>query len=247
MGHGNVIDFFVVYLCVNSGRVRTNFCGHTDDVLSVGFSSDNRQIFSSARNGDIMLWNIVGHPKFKFDLSKGLHNSSVNSLSLCSNPNFPLMASGGSDKTVRLWNFTTGQMQVIHHGHTNVVNSVHLFSRGTYLASGGKDGIVNVWNNATRSIYSSAQLPDEVTCVSFNPIKPLLAVASGNQIFVFNIETCDSNFMDTYLDPKDTDLHLGLPAYVKCTTLSWSRDGCTIFAGYTDATIRAFTIEKKVV
>lgn len=194
-----------------------------------------------------MLWNIVGQPKFTFDMSKGSHNSSVNSLSLCSNPKFPLMASAGSDKTVRLWNFTTGQMQVIHHGHTNVVNSVNLFSFGSFLASGGKDGIVNVWNNATHTIYKSAQLPEEVTCVCFSPVKPHLAVASGNQIFVFNIENGSSSLLETYLDPKDTETQLGLPSYVKCTTLSWSRDGRTIFAGYTDATIRAFTIEKKVI
>lgn len=38
--------------------------GHSKDVLSVAFSSDNRQIVSASRDRSIKLWNTLGECKF---------------------------------------------------------------------------------------------------------------------------------------------------------------------------------------
>ena len=43
------------------GTTTRRFVGHTKDVLSVAFSSDNRQIVSGSRDKTIKLWNTLGH------------------------------------------------------------------------------------------------------------------------------------------------------------------------------------------
>lgn len=46
------------------GTTTRRFVGHTKDVLSVAFSSDNRQIVSGSRDKTIKLWNTLGVCKY---------------------------------------------------------------------------------------------------------------------------------------------------------------------------------------
>merc|ERR1711934_36607 len=49
---------------LNTGTTTRRFLGHTKDVLSVAFSSDNRQIMSGSRDKTIKLWNTLGECKY---------------------------------------------------------------------------------------------------------------------------------------------------------------------------------------
>jgi WD40 repeat protein len=57
-----------------------------------------------------------------------------------------LVASGGLDGTVRLWESSSGQLLATLHGHTSTVHSVCLSGDGGLLASGGFDGTVRIWD-----------------------------------------------------------------------------------------------------
>ena len=62
-----------------------------------------------------------------------------------------LLASGGDDKTVRIWDPATGTEQAALHGHTSPVRAVCAFTLDgrTLLASGSDDGTVRIWDPAT--------------------------------------------------------------------------------------------------
>lgn len=64
--------------------------------------------------------------------------------SVAFSPDSQILASGGHDQTVRLWNCATGRCLKIFRGHTDYVRSVAFSPDGQILASGGHDGIIKL-------------------------------------------------------------------------------------------------------
>ena len=57
-----------------------------------------------------------------------------------------MLASGGDDRTVRLWDVATGSNTATLSGHTGWVNSVAFSPDGDMLASGAWDCFINLWD-----------------------------------------------------------------------------------------------------
>src|SRR5207249_48804 len=75
------------------------------------------------------------------------HTEAV--LSLAFAPDGKTFATGGRDKTVKLWDTATGQVRATLEGHTGPVNAVAFAPVGPMVASGGQDKIVRLWDSAT--------------------------------------------------------------------------------------------------
>lgn len=83
-----------------TGTTTRRFVGHTNDVLSVSFSADNRQIVSGARDKSIKLWNTLGDCKYTIT-EKG-HSDWVSCVRFSPNPQNPVIVSSGWDKLVKV-------------------------------------------------------------------------------------------------------------------------------------------------
>ncbi len=88
-----------------TGTTTRRFVGHTNDVLSVSFSADNRQIVSGSRDRTIKLWNTLGDCKFTIT-DKG-HTEWVSCVRFSPNPQNPVIVSSGWDKLVKVRFFAT--------------------------------------------------------------------------------------------------------------------------------------------
>ena len=86
---------------LSTGTTTRRFVGHTNDVLSVSFSADNRQIVSGSRDRSIKLWNTLGDCKFTIT-DKG-HTEWVSCVRFSPNPQNPVIVSAGWDKLVKVW------------------------------------------------------------------------------------------------------------------------------------------------
>lgn len=87
-----------------TGNTTRTFVGHTNDVLSVSFSADNRQIVSGSRDRTIKLWNTLGDCKFTIT-DKG-HTEWVSCVRFSPNPQNPVIVSAGWDKLVKVGGYT---------------------------------------------------------------------------------------------------------------------------------------------
>jgi len=74
-----------------------------------------------------------------------------------------LLASGSEDRTVRLWNASTGECLNILSGHANAVLSVAFSPDGRTLASGSQDETIKLWDINTGECLQTlrAQRPYE--------------------------------------------------------------------------------------
>ncbi|MBS1788481.1 MAG: PD40 domain-containing protein [Acidobacteria bacterium] len=72
------------------------------------------------------------------------HSARVNAVAY--SPNGRIIASGGVDQTIKLWDVETGLELRTLRGHTAAVQALAFSPDGRLLASGGTDNIINLWD-----------------------------------------------------------------------------------------------------
>jgi WD40 repeat protein len=101
-------------------------------------------------------------------------------------PDGAILASGGGDKKVRLWDRVTGQERSFLRGHPACVYSVAYSTDGTKLVTGGGKNSLWLWDMTTSHGQPLKGHSILVSAAAFSPDGQVLASAAGN---VF-----DSNF-----------------------------------------------------
>jgi WD40 repeat protein len=108
------------------------------------------------------------------------HDSAVNSLAW--SPDGKQLASGGDDKTIRLWDSKTGKQQAVLEGPTAGVWAVAYNPDGKTLASTSENGQVVLWDIST--VKEKAELKGHLGRVKsavFSPDGKLLATAGRDK------------------------------------------------------------------
>lgn len=220
---------------LKTGQTTRRFVGHTKDVLSVAFSSDNRQIVSGSRDRTIKLWNTLGECKYTIEPS---HSEWVSCVRFSPNSSRPVIVSAGWDKLVKVWNLTNCKLLSNLAGHTGYINSVTVSPDGSLCASGGKDGQANLFDiNEGKPMYSLAA-GDTINALCFSPIRYWLCAATDSMIRIWDLES-KSVVADLTKDVEDFGAKNANPRPI---SLCWSSDGQVLFAGYTDNIIRVWEV-----
>lgn len=120
--------------------------------------------------------------------------TSVNSVAISKNGE--ILASGGDDKTIKLWSVKTGEAIATLCGHSQAVNSLAFSADGETIASASSDRTVKLWNlNSNQPILTLEGHGHAVKSVAFSPDGKILASGSWDKtIKLWDITTGEALF-----------------------------------------------------
>jgi WD40 repeat protein/transcriptional regulator with XRE-family HTH domain len=146
-------DFTVRLWNVNSGRCLRTLQGHTSWVNSVQFSADDHTIISGSVDFSVRFWDRRSGQCLQVlqGYKSGVFAVQFAPIALSNTGNdrgndAEILASGGLDALVRLWDVNQGICLQTLQGHSSWVRSVSFDFAGKLLASAGFDGAIRVWN-----------------------------------------------------------------------------------------------------
>jgi WD40 repeat protein len=91
-----------------------------------------------------------------------------------------ILASGSSDKTVKLWDMATGKELATLEGHEQRIQAIAGTAEGKMLASGDDDGLVKVWDAAAhKELRALAKQKGAIQALRFSPDGKILASGGG--------------------------------------------------------------------
>ena len=197
---------------------------HRGVVTDVSFSPDGKKIASAsgdiAPNGSVIssendsdntikLWSVTTGEEIHTLTG---HFRGVSSIDF--SPDGQMLASGGFDETLRLWDLKTGQGKVLKSDDDAVVDvsfspqgKMIAIATGNQLESGY---ILKLWDLDGRELSSFNQIGSYK--VTFNPDGQFLASADGgNSVILFNFQLDDllgkaCKLLNDYLNQKDIKL-----------------------------------------
>lgn len=174
------------------GILKFNIFGHTGEVRNV-IINNNEETISASNDKTIRLWDKKGNLKHTF---LG-HSREIISLALSADES--LLASGGWETTVRLWDMKTKSQLAILNGHTGAIFSL-CFSKGIeLLISASQDQTIKIWKVKDGSILHTlkghagivrciAISPKDNTMISGSHDKTLRQwnINTGELLYIFN-------------------------------------------------------------
>ncbi|MEO1761533.1 MAG: hypothetical protein AAFR83_06060, partial [Cyanobacteria bacterium J06629_18] len=166
---------------VKSGELVKTFKGHSDGVVSVSFSPDDKLLASASYDKSVKLWSL-NPPKLPVLVG---HKDRV--LSVAWSPDGKTLASSSRDNTVKLWQkqqnnteFSTRFYKTLS-GHKDRVTSVSFHPEGQILASASYDKTIKLWQQNGKLLKTLQGHNDKITSISFSPDGQLLASASQDK------------------------------------------------------------------
>ena len=160
--------------------------------------------------------------------------------------NSELLASGSWDRTVRLWEASTGNLRVVLDGHTKKVNSLAFSADGRILASGSDDATVRLWDPSTgESLAVLSGHTGKVWSVAVSSDSKLLAsIGEGRRNLYFSDDKIKNSAYVIRLWDLATREPLrflvGHNAFV--TSLAFSPHKNLLASGSADCTVRLWDV-----
>jgi len=142
---------------------------HTGKVRAVAFHPQGQWTAIAGDDKKIILWTLDGEKIKEWSSPSAVYALAVSPQGV--------LASGGDDKLIHLWNAETGQETDTLSGHTDTVVALTFDQNGKQLASASADKTARVWEVGA-SIHNPVTLKgydDKVMDVAFSPDGKLLA------------------------------------------------------------------------
>lgn len=150
-------------------------------------------------------------------------------------PREDIVASANDDKTVKLWNVSSGNLINTFRGHHKLVFAVKFSPAGNTIASASWDGTIRLWSVDGKPIRVLEGHDDQVNSISFSSSGRFLASASKDEtVRIWNVNT--GNILHTFRGHTDA-----------VNSVVFSSDEQTVVSASDDRTIRIWRINSNPV
>ena len=156
------------------------------------------------------------------------HTSYVSSVAFSSDGT--RIVSGSYDKSVRIWNASTGALLTTLNGHTDYITSVTFSSDGTRIVSGSWDKSVRIWDASMSALLTTLNGHiDDVSSVAFS--SDGTRIVSGSLDKSVRIWDASTGALPTTLNGHTNSVR----------SVAFSSDGTRIVSGSDDGSVRIWT------
>ncbi|GIF03716.1 hypothetical protein Asi03nite_12540 [Actinoplanes siamensis] len=97
-------------------------------------------------------------------------------------PGVKLLAGGGADGVIRIWDALSGRPLRLLPGHTGALRAIAYTTDGRFLASAGDDETIRIWDTATgRTVHTLAGHTGRIRALAYQPDGRELASAGDDE------------------------------------------------------------------
>jgi WD40 repeat protein len=196
------------------------------DIWAVSFAGSPERILAAGNDWKLTLLD-ARTPVLPVHVFEG-HENAVQAVAF--SPARKLIASGGADRTIRIWHAETLAETRVYRGHRDYVVALAFAPDGSRLASGDLTGNVRIWSMMTRRLERSIQAhKGAATTLAFSGDGRWLATAGRDG----SVRLWDMT------RPRPPRTFIGHTGEVRA--LSFAPDGATLASAGADGVVRLWS------